>query len=96
MIFSSDPSTQSQEVMSPGNIRIQFMIQHKNSIHDSIYLNYNSLHEILLQKGLGMHIVTKLILQENLNNILSIVDKTIWLLHKIQAVLLRPSLVTIY
>lgn len=96
MIFSSDPSTQSQEVMSPGNIRIQFMIQHKNSIHDSIYLNYNSLHQILLQKGLGMHIGTKLILQENLNNILSIVDKTIGLLHKIQAVLLRPSLVTIY
>ena len=43
-----------------------------------------------------MHLDTKLKFQNDLDNIISKVDKTIGLLHKLQAVLLRPSQVTIY
>ena len=43
-----------------------------------------------------MHLDTKLNFQEHLDNITSKVDKSIGLLHKLQAVLLSPSLVTIY
>ena len=43
-----------------------------------------------------MHLDTKLNFQKHLDNIISKVDKTIGLLRKLQAVLPRPSLVTIY
>ena len=43
-----------------------------------------------------MHLDTKLNFQEHLHNIMNKVDKTIGLLRKLQAILARPSLVTIY
>ena len=43
-----------------------------------------------------MYLETKLNFQEHLNNVLSKVNKTIGLLHKLQAFLPRQSLVTIY
>ena len=43
-----------------------------------------------------MHLDTKLNFQEHLHNIMSKLDKSIELLRKLQAVLPRPSLVTIY
>ena len=43
-----------------------------------------------------MHLDTKLNFQEHFENIMSKVDKTIGLLRKLQAVLPRPSLITIY
>ena len=43
-----------------------------------------------------MHLDAKLNFQKHLDNIISKVDKTIELLRKLQAVLPRPSLVTIY
>ena len=43
-----------------------------------------------------MYLDTKLNFQEHLNNVLSKVNKTIGLLHKLQAFLLRQSLVTVY
>ena len=54
---------------------------------------YNS---VLSKKHLGMYLYTKLDFQEHLDNIMSKVDKTIGLLRKLQAVLPRASLVTIY
>ena len=48
------------------------------------------------EKNLGMHLDTKLDFQEHLDNLMSKVDKTIGLLRKLQAVLLRTSLVTTY
>ena len=50
----------------------------------------------LYDKFLRMHLDTKLKSQEHLDNIISKADKTIGLLHKLQAVLPRPSLVTFY
>ena len=43
-----------------------------------------------------MHLDTKLNFQEHLDNTISKVDKTTGLLRKLQVVLLRLSLVTIY
>ena len=52
--------------------------------------------QVLSQKHLGIHLDAKLNFQENLYNIMSKVGKTIGLLRKLQAILLRLSLVTIY
>ena len=52
--------------------------------------------QVLSQEHLGIHLDAKLNFQEHLYNIMSKVGKTIGLLRKLQAILLRPSLVTIY
>ena len=88
MSFNPNPSKQVQEVI--------FFRKRQNLNHDSIYFNYNLVQQVPSQKHLGMHLDTKLNFQEHLDNIMSKVDKTIGLLRKLQAVLQRPTLVTIY
>ena len=85
MSFSPGPSKQAQEVI----------FSRKRQSHDSIYFNKNLVQQVYSQKHLGMHLDTKLSFQKHLDNIMSKVDKTFGLLHKLQAVLPRPSLVTI-
>ena len=58
--------------------------------------NANLVNQVPSQKHLGMHLDAKLNFEKHLDNIMSTVSKTIGLLRKLQAVLPRPSLVTIY
>ena len=87
MSFNPDPSKQAQEVI--------FSRKRQNPNHDSIYFNHN-LNQVPSQKHLGMHLDAKLNFEKHLDNIMITVAKIIGLLRKLQAVLLRPSLVTIY
>ena len=64
--------------------------------HNPVYYNPNSVQQALIQKHLGIHLHTKVNFQEHLNDVLSKLSKTTGLLHKLQAVLLRQSLVRIY
>ena len=88
MSFNPDPSKQAQEVI--------FSRKRQNPNHDSIYFNNNLVNQVHSQKHLGMHLDAKLNFENHLDNIMSTVAKTIGLLRKLQAVLPRPSLVTIY
>ena len=58
--------------------------------------NPNLVNQVPSQKHLEMHLDAKLNFEKHLDNIMSTVAKTIGLLRKLQAVLPRPSLVTIY
>ena len=88
MSFNPDPSKQAQEVI--------FSRKRQNPNHDSIYFNHNLVNQFPSQKHLGMHLDAKLNFEKHLDNIMITVAKTIGLLRKLQAVLPRPSLVTIY
>ena len=89
MSFNPDPSKQAQEVI--------FSRKRQNPNHDSIYFNNNLVNQVPSQwKHLGMHLDAKLKFEKHLDNIMSTVAKTVGLLRKLQAVLPRPSLVTIY
>ena len=88
MSFNPNPSKQAQEVI--------FSRKHQNLNHDSIYFNHNLVQQVPSQNHLAMHLDAKLNFQEHFDNIMNKVDKTIGLLRKLQAVLTRPSLVTIY
>ena len=88
MSFNPSPSKQAQEVI--------FSRKRQNLNHNSIYFNHNLVQQVPSQKHLGMHLGSKFNLQEYLDTIMSKVDKTIGLLRKLQAILLRPSLVIIY
>ena len=59
-------------------------------------MNHNSVKKVPSQKYLGMYLDAKLNFQEHLSNVLSNVNKTIGLLWKLQALLPRQSLVTVY
>ena len=63
---------------------------------DLCRFNHNSVKQVPSQKHLGMYLDTKLNFSEHLNNVLSKVNKTMGLLRKLQASLLRQSLVTEY
>ena len=88
MSFNPNPSKQPQDVI--------FSRKPQNLNHDSIYSDHNLVQQAPSQKHLAMHLDTKLSFQQHLDDIMRKVDKTIGLLHKLQAVLPRPSLVTIY
>ena len=88
MSFNPDPSKQAQEVI--------FSRKRQNPNHDSIYFNNNLVNQVHFQKHLGMHLDAKLNFEKHLDNIMSTVAKTIGLLRQPEAVLPRPSLVTIY
>ena len=88
MNFNPDPSKQAQEVI--------FSRKLQKTNHNQIYFNHNSVKQVPSQKHLGMYLDTKLNFQKHLNNVLSKVNRTIRLLRKLQAFLLRQSLVTVY
>ena len=88
MSFNPDPSKQVQEVI--------FSRKHQKISHPSIYFNNNPIESVSSQKHLGMFLDTKLNFQEHIKNILTKVNKTIGLLQKLQNVLPRESLLTIF
>ena len=88
MSFNSDPSTQAHGVIFSRKIR--------KTCHPSIYFSNKSVKQITPQKHLGMILDNKLNFQEHLKNILNKVNKTIGLLRKLQNILPREPLLTIY
>ena len=88
MRFNPDPSKHAQEVI--------FSSKHQKISHPSIYFNNNSIESVSSQKHLEMILDTKLNFQEHIKNILTKVNKTIGLLRKLQNILPRGSLLTIF
>ena len=64
--------------------------------HPLLFFNQNVIQQTSLQKHLGMFLNSKLNLSEHLNNIFQKTSKTIGLLRKLQVLLPRAPLITIY
>ena len=88
MSFNPDPSKQAQEVI--------FSRKHQKISHPSIYFNNNPIESVSSQKHLGIILDTKLNFHRHIKNILTKVNKTIGLLRKLQKILPRESLLTIF
>ena len=88
MSFNPDPSKQAQEVI--------FSRKHQKISHPSIYFSNNPIESVSSQKHLGMILDNKLNFQERIKNIVTKVNKTIELLQKLQNILPRGSLLTIF
>ena len=88
MSFNPDPSKQAQEVIFSRKIN--------KPIHPQLFFNENIINSIPHQKHLGIILDQKLNFQEHINSILSKVNRSIGLLRKLNSVLSRSSLMTIY
>ena len=88
MSFNPDLSKQAQEVI--------FNCKIKKLSHPSLVFNNNNVLQTSSQKRLGVTLDVKLSFGENLNHVLNKVNKTIGLLRKLQNLLSRSTLITIY
>ena len=88
MSFNPDPSKQAQEVF--------FSRKLQKISNPSIYFNNNPVEQHSSQKHLRMILDTKLNFQEHIKSLLTKVNKTIGLLRKLQNMLSRRSLFTIF
>ena len=88
MNFNADTSKQAQEVLFSRKVKV--------NAHPQLVFNNNPLHDTATQKHLGMFLDFKLNFQEHFENMLNNVNKTIWLLRKLQNTLPRPSSLTNY
>ena len=88
MSFNSDPLKQAQEEI--------FSRKMTKTNHPILIFNDNPVHQVALQKHLGMFLDCKLNFEEHLKTIINKIIKTIGLLRKFQNFLPRKSLLTIY
>ena len=88
MSFNPDPRKHAQEVIFSRKLQ-------KISYH-SIYFNNNPIEQVSTQKHLAIILDTKLNFQEHIKNILTKINKTTRLLRKLQSILPRGSLPTIF
>ena len=88
MSFNPDPSKQTQEVI--------FSKKTKKEYHTPLAFNNNNVSETNSQKHLGVALDNSLSFENHLKMILNKVNKTIGLLCKLQNMLPRSSLLTIY
>ena len=88
MSFNSDPLKQVQEEI--------FSRKMTKTNHPILIFNDNPVHQVALQKHLGMFLDCKLNFEEHLKTIVNKINKTIGLLQKFQNFLPRKSLLTIY
>ena len=88
MSFNPDPLKQAQEVIFPCKMT--------KTNHPTLIFNGNPVHQVALQKHLGMFLDYKLNFEEHLKTIVNKINKTIGLLRKFQNFLPRKSLLTIY
>ena len=86
MSFNSDPNKQAQEVIFPRKL--------KKFCHPS--LRFNNVSQASSQKHLGLTLDNRLTFDEHLTNVSNKISKTIGLLRKLQNILPRPALLTIY
>ena len=83
----------SKETQDPG--LVLYSREVKVTAHPELVFNNNPVHETTTQKYLGMFPNFKLNFLEHFQDMLNKVNKTIWLLRKLQNALPRPSLLTI-
>ena len=88
MSLNPDPSKQAQEVI--------FSRKMKKLPHPILVFNNNNVLQTSSQKHVGVTLDVKLTFEEHLNNVLNKVNKTIGLLRKLQNLLSRSTLITIY
>ena len=88
MNFNPDPFKQAEEVLFSRKI--------KSQNHPCLHFNNNSVNQIPFQKYLGMYLDPKLDFLEHLKSIQAKVNKSIALLRKLQTILPRSTLLTIY
>ena len=86
--FNPNPSKQAQKVIFSRKI--------EKTCHASIYFNNKSVKQVPSQMHLGLILNSKLNFQEHFQNILNKVNKTFALLRKLQNILPREPLLTIY
>ena len=88
MSFNPDPNKQAQEEI--------FSRKLKNFCHPSLRFNNNNVSQASSQKHLGLTLDNRLTFDEHLTNVSNTISKTIGLLRKLQSILPRPALLTIY
>ena len=88
MSFDPEPPKQAQEVI--------FSRKFTKTNHPTLIFNDNSVHQVALQKHLGMFLDWKLNFEEHLKTIVNKINKTIDLLRKFQNFSPRKWLLTIY
>ena len=88
MIFNPGPSKQAQEVI--------FSIKTQKEYHPPLAFNSNNVLETNSQKHLGVVLDNRLSFEDHLKMILNKVNKTIEFLRKLQNILPRSALLTIY
>ena len=88
MSFNPDINKQAQEVL--------FSCRLQKSNHPSLTFNGTSVIQSEIQKHLIMFLDSILDFKEHMQNVLNKVSKTIGLLHKLQKILPRSSLITVY
>ena len=84
-----DPLKQAQEVIFSHKIT-------KTNHHPTLIFNDNPVHQVALQKHLGILLDCKLNFEEHLKTIVNKINNTTGLLRKFQNFLSRKSLLTIY
>ena len=88
MSFNPDPSKQAQELI--------FSRKTKKEYHPTLTFNNNNVSETNSQKHLGVVLDNCLSLEDHFKMIINKVNKTIGLLRKLQNILPRSALLTIY
>ena len=88
MSFNPDPNKQAQEVI--------FSRKLKKFCQPSLRFNNNNISQASSQKHLGLTLDNRLTFDEHLTNVSNKISKTIGLLRKLQNILPRPALLTIY
>ena len=88
MGFNPDPTKQAQELI--------FSRKVQTTNHPPLFFNENVVPKTTLQKHLGMFLDSKLNFSEHLKTIFQKTNKTIGLLRKLQTLLPRARLITIY
>ena len=88
MIFNPDPSKQAQEVIFSRKLR--------NVSHPPLVFNDVNISSCKSQKHLGILLDARLTFEEHYKTILSKTNRTIGLLRKLQSLLPRAALITIY
>ena len=88
MSFNPDPNKQAQEVI--------FSRELKKFCHPCLRFNNNNVSQASSQKNLRLTLGNRLIFDEHLTNVSNKISKTIGLLRKLQNILPRPALLTIY
>ena len=88
MSFNPDPNKQAQEVI--------FSRKLKKFYHLSLSFNNNNVSQASSQKRLELTLDNRLTFDEHLTNVSNKISKAIGLLRKLQNILPRPALLTIY
>ena len=88
MNFNPDPTKQAQELIFSRNVQM--------TNHPPLFFNENVVPKTTLQKHLGMFLDSKLNFSEHLKTIFQKTNKIIGLLRKLQTLLPRAPLITIY